>query len=72
MKNNSKNKCSYCNKNLGNKYTFGYGFPGIPRKYGCDRLTCKIIRKFRRKRNNNLRPFMKRLNELCNSWERLE
>ncbi len=52
--NNNKN-CTYCHKPLGKKYSFSYGITGIPRVYGCSRLFCRIMVKFRRKRNNFLK-----------------
>ena len=63
---NEEPNCTYCGKSLGNSYTFSYGFPGIPRVYGCDRKWCKFMTKFRRKRNNYLRPFVKRLHAIVN------
>ena len=59
-----KEKCSYCHKELGNKYTFTYGMPGVTQLLGCDRNICKFMRKFRRERNKYLKPFVKRLYEI--------
>ena len=53
--------CSYCEKPIGKKYTFSYGFPGIPRVYGCDRWLCKMKRKINIK--GLLGPLIKKLNK---------
>lgn len=45
----SKDKCTYCKKELTNKYSFSYGVPGYPQILACNRLTCKIMRKIKRK-----------------------
>ena len=62
-------KCTHCKKPLGNSYTFSYGFPNIPREYGCSRFLCKLSRKLRitGRAKSYLKPFVKRLYELVNS-----
>jgi hypothetical protein len=32
--------CTYCGNPVGAKYSFSYGFPGVPRVYKCDRAEC--------------------------------
>ena len=38
----AEDKCTYCGKELGSKYTFSYGIPGVTRIYGCNRWVCKL------------------------------
>jgi len=58
--------CSYCGKELGRKYTFSYGIPGIPRTYGCVRQYCKIKRRVVRKVKLTVRPLAAKLHKWCN------
>jgi len=38
---NKKPICTYCGKPVRDKHTFSYGFPGMKRAFGCDRLCCR-------------------------------
>jgi len=56
-----ENKCTYCGKELRNKSSFSYGFPGVEKVFACDRHCCAFYRKF-------LLKWVERFKRLKKAW----